>query len=110
MVRFMNNKFVEHSNFSAFAQEHHLRFDKYIALMLDLAGWQKSSRLAIPEGLHLLFWPSHSPELQPVERLWPLSNESLVNRVFAVVGCKLIQGAFEAGPPYRWWPPSLDTT
>jgi hypothetical protein len=26
--------------------------------------------------------PSHSPELQPAERLWPLTNEPIANRSF----------------------------
>jgi hypothetical protein len=26
--------------------------------------------------------PSHSPELQPAERLWPLINEPIANRSF----------------------------
>jgi len=26
--------------------------------------------------------PSHSPELQPAERLWPLANEPIANRTF----------------------------
>jgi transposase len=29
---------------------------------------------------HLEFLPSHSPKLQPSERLWPLSNEGVANR------------------------------
>jgi transposase len=28
----------------------------------------------------LEFLPSHSPELQPSERLWPLTNEGVANR------------------------------
>ena len=31
---------------------------------------------------HLVFLPPYSPEVQPAERLWPLSNEPLANRVF----------------------------
>lgn len=26
--------------------------------------------------------PSHSPEVQPAERLWPLTNEPVANRTF----------------------------
>lgn len=48
---------------------------------MDQAGWHKSRDLVLPEGLHGLFLPAHSPELQPAERLWPLSNEPLANRV-----------------------------
>lgn len=36
----------------------------------------------MPEGIHLEFLPSGSPELQPAERLWPLTNEVLANRLF----------------------------
>ncbi len=107
---------------SAFAQEHHLGPDKHVVLVLDQAGWHKSSRLVIPEGLHLLFLPSHSPELQPAERLWPLSNEPLVNRVFASLDeleqvqadrCRWLQAhpeVIRGRTSYHWWPPSLDTT
>ena len=34
------------------------------------------------KGIHLEFLPSHSPELQPSERLWPLTNEGVANRHF----------------------------
>ena len=36
----------------------------------------------IPEGLELEFLPARSPELQPSERLWPLVNERVCNRLF----------------------------
>jgi hypothetical protein len=47
-----------------------------------LAGWHTSQELVVPEGIHLLFLPPYSPELQPCERLWPLSNEGVANRSF----------------------------
>ena len=50
--------------------------------MLDQAGWHTAKKLKVPEGIHLEFLPSHSPELQPAERLWPLSNEGVANRHF----------------------------
>jgi transposase len=31
---------------------------------------------------HLEFLPAGSPELMPAERLWPLTNETLANRLF----------------------------
>jgi len=37
----------------------------------------------VPDGIILLFLPPYSPELQPAERLWSLTNEPLVNRAFA---------------------------
>lgn len=36
----------------------------------------------VPEGIHLLFLPLKSPELQPAERLWPIANEAISNRSF----------------------------
>jgi len=37
---------------------------KQMVLVLDRAGWQTSKALTVPEGLHLLFLPPYSPELQ----------------------------------------------
>ena len=53
-----------------------------ILLVLDRAGWQTSQELVVPEGIHLLFLPPYSPELQPCERLWvkPLSISRLIVR------------------------------
>ncbi|MDQ4063345.1 MAG: transposase [Actinomycetota bacterium] len=49
--------------------------------MLDKAGWHTAKKkLRVPEGIHLEFLPSYSPELQPAERLWPLSDEGEANR------------------------------
>jgi transposase len=55
---------------------------KRILLVLDRAGWHRSQELVVPEGIHLLFLPPYSPELQPCERLWPLTNEGIANRSF----------------------------
>ena len=56
--------------------------DKHIILAIDQAGWHTSPQVRVPEGLYLEFLPSHSPELQPAERLWPLVNEPIANRSF----------------------------
>jgi len=56
--------------------------DKHIILTIDQAGWHISPQIRVPEGVHLEFRPSHSPELQPAERLWPLVNEAIANRSF----------------------------
>ena len=57
---------------------------KRILLVLDRrAGWHTAKKkLKVPEGIRPEFLPSHSPELQPSERLWPLSNEAVANRHF----------------------------
>jgi transposase len=58
---------------------------KRVILVLDRAGWHTSPELVVPEGLHLEFLPAHSPELQPAERLWPLADEGLANKLFATI-------------------------
>ncbi len=56
---------------------------KRILLVLDGARWHTAKKkLRVTEGIHLEFLPSHSPELQPSERLWPLSDEAVANRHF----------------------------
>ncbi len=59
--------------------------NKQIVLTMDQAGWHTSSQVKIPEGIHLVLMPSHSPELQPAERLWPLTNQPIANQLFATL-------------------------
>ena len=65
-----------------FAREFGAGKDKRIILTLDQAGWHTSEQVQVPEGIHLEFMPSHSPELQPAQRLWPLTNEPIANQSF----------------------------
>lgn len=65
-----------------FAREFGLGDKKKILLAVDQAGWHTSKNLKIPDGLHLTLLPSHSPELQPAERLWTLVDEPIANRSF----------------------------
>jgi len=65
-----------------FAREVGAGTRRRVLLVLDKAGWHTAKKLRVPEGIHLEFLPSHSPELQPSERLWPLSNEGVANRHF----------------------------
>jgi hypothetical protein len=61
-----------------FAKEMGAGNRKRIVLVLDQAGWHTAKeKLKVLKGIHLEFLPSHSPELQPSERLWPLSNEGV---------------------------------
>jgi transposase len=91
---------------------------KRVLLVLDRAGWHTSKELVVPEGIHLLFLPSYSPELQPCERLWPLTNEGVANQAFhtlddleaaQVQRCVVLQNQPEAIRSltlFHWWPPS----
>lgn len=68
---------------AVFAQESGAGPDKQLVLVRDRAGWHRSAQLRLPKGIHLVFLPASSPEVQPAERVFPLSHEPLANRVFA---------------------------
>ena len=58
-----------------FAQEVGAAEDKRILfLVVDQAAWHTSGEVALPEGIHLEFLPTGSPELQPAQRLWPVNQ------------------------------------
>lgn len=67
---------------AAFARDIGAGAAKHILLVLDGAGWHTGEEVRVPEGIHVHFLPSYAPELQPAERLWPLTNEPLANRRF----------------------------
>lgn len=95
-----------------FARQVQLGEQKQVAVLLDQAGWHTSKDVRLPEGLHLIFLPSHSPELQPAERLWPLTNEAVANwcaelEAVQSVRCLALQAAPElirGSTLYHWWP------
>lgn len=67
--------------------------DRRIIVVLDRAGWHSSQTLVIPNGIHLVFLPPYSSELQRGFRIWPLSNEAIAHRRFETLdelrrGCK----------------------
>jgi transposase len=100
----------------AFAREVGASPTKQIVLVLDGAGWPNSPRVRVPEHVHLLFLPPHSPELQPAEHLWPLTNTVLVNRHFASIEelkdaqaerCVALQrrpNLIRSTTRFSWWP------
>ena len=99
-----------------FAQAVGAGHGKQVVLVLDQAGWHGSPRVVVPAGVHLVWLPPYSPELQPVERLWPLTNEPLANRSFAtlaaldaVLGERCVQltqqaEQVRASTLFHWWP------
>ena len=44
---------------------------KQIHLVLDNAGWHRSPKVVWPANITPRFLPPYSPELNPVEPLWP---------------------------------------
>jgi transposase len=99
-----------------FAREFGVGKDKHIILTIDQAGWHSSKQVQVPEGLHLEFIPSHSPELQPAELLWPLVNEPIANRSFKNLDeleevlfqrCQVLieqPSLIKAIAAFHWWP------
>ena len=89
---------------------------KQIVLVLDQAGWHDGYDVRVPEHVHLLFLPSHSPELQPCEHLWQFSDAPLVNRHFRDIDeleevqlarCAVLQhrrAFIRSATLFSWWP------
>jgi len=100
----------------AFAREIGAGPDKYVILVLDGAGSHVAKDLAIPDGLELMFLPAYSPELQPAEHLWPLTDEALANVHFETLEdlqeilserrCILADDPdqISANTLFEWWP------
>lgn len=55
----------------------------HAVLLMDRAGWHTTDKLKVPKNLTLIFLPSRSPELNPVENIWQyLRSNWLSNSVF----------------------------
>lgn len=90
--------------------------DKQVLVVLDQAGWHIAAGVRLPDGVHLEFLPAYCPELQPAERLWPLTNEGVANQGFATLDAledavadrlvALMQQPelVRAYTAYHWWP------
>jgi transposase len=70
----------------------------------------------VPDGLHLVFLPTYSPELQPAEHLWSVSDEPLANQHFPTRDaledtlaqrCDRLQhqpDVMRSATAFHWWP------
>ena len=104
---------------AAFARQVGAGPKKKIVLVLDRAGWHTSLRVRVPDHIYLHFLPPYSPELQPAEHLWPLTNAPLINRHFASIEeledtqlahCASLQRQPErirSTTLFHWWPKHL---
>ncbi len=52
---------------------------------MDQAGAHVTSELRWPENLIPVCQPSHSPELNPIERVWEFIKQQLVGEVFTTL-------------------------
>ncbi len=61
----------------------HVQRGAHAALLPDYAGWHTTERLIIPQNMTLIFLPSRSPELNPVEDAWQCIRQNWhSNRLF----------------------------
>lgn len=74
----------------------------HAVLLLDRAGWHTTANLAVPKNMTMIFLPSRSPELNPVENVWHYLRQNwLSNQVFdtydAIIdaACKAWQNLLE---------------
>ena len=44
--------------------------DSVLIIQLDNGAFHKAKRLRVPDNIILLFQPSHSPQLNPIEQVW----------------------------------------
>jgi hypothetical protein len=85
-------------------------------VLVDNAGWHVSPKVQCPDGLGLRFLPAHSPELQPAEHLWQLTDAPLVNRCFDSLDeleqvladhCRWLEQQeriVRSATRFEWWP------
>jgi hypothetical protein len=98
-----------------FAEEVGAGKKRRILLVVDKAGWHTGARWRCQTGYTWSSSPG-SPELQPAERLWPLSNEAVANGLFEEieeVEQTLVQRCVQlldraetirGLTNYHWWP------
>lgn len=106
---------------AAFAQAVGAGPKKEIVLVLDRASWHASPQVRVPDHVHLLFLPAYSPELQPVEHVWRLTDTALANRHFTSIEeleeaqarrCVALQqrpDLIRSTTCFHWWPQRIRT-
>ena len=104
---------------AAFAEAVGAGEDKLVILVLDNAGWHVSGDLVVPKGIEPAFLPAYTPELQPAEHLWPLTNGAVANKHFASLAdldaalgerCRTLAAmpdTIKAATHFGWWPAAV---
>jgi transposase len=89
--------------------------NKQVLLVVYGTGWHRAKQFVVPQDIYLKFFSPYSPELQPAEHLWQLSDESLVNRKFESLDaleealatrCNILSAMLEAirqHTLFHWW-------
>lgn len=94
--------------------------ERQVVLVLDQARWHTTSKVVVPEGVHLEFLPPYSPELQPAERLWSLTDQPFFNRAIETITrmediasqrCRYLmdhaKDLIRGLTSFHWWPPDV---
>ena len=53
----------------------------YILLCADQAAWHKSKDLVLPDNIKIFYLPARTPEMNPIEQLWPEVRHDFKNKV-----------------------------
>ena len=81
LMSYLNRSHFQ-STIDEFVKEAKISKDNPVLVVLDNASCHRSKKVVLPEGLEFLYLPPYSPELQPIERLWPEINRSVANQLF----------------------------
>jgi len=68
---------------SAFLETLSKRFESdYILVVMDNAPWHKSKSLHVPDNIRLFYLPPRTPEMNPIEQVWPSVRIGFKNKIF----------------------------
>ncbi|MEG4104105.1 transposase [Microcoleus sp. Pol17_C1] len=81
-----NTRSLNGEDFQKFIDALSLQLGEDIAIIhMDRAGAHTTNELSWPENLIPVCQPSHSPELNPIERVWEYIKKELVGEVFTTL-------------------------
>ena len=71
---------------NVFLEELSKKYEKdYILLCWDNAGWHKSKGLKVPDNIRVFYIPPRTPEMNPIEQLWPEIRYDFKNKMFGSI-------------------------
>lgn len=76
------NKIAYQAIMAAFAQSVGAGEDHHVLVVQDGGGFHVPAPQGHPPGIETITLPPYAPELQPAERLWDLTDDTVANRCF----------------------------
>ena len=110
------NKDAYQAVMAAFAESVDAGPDHHVLVVEDGGGFHVPAQQGHPSGMETVRLPPYSPELQPAERLWQLTDATIANRCFEsldalseVLGqqCAWLETQLDLLSQYtlfHWWP------